>query len=409
MFVPILLYFAFIKTLQLKRSHPILVYWAVTALFCCSCSGDGPNFVPDDEATCFDGIKNGSETGIDCGWACSNSCFEQNGLEGEVLGKVILDDRMVYRLTGPLIVRDGMELEIREGTIIMAEPGKNAHIAVAQGGKIYVYGQKDRPVVITSASDNPKPGDWGGLVICGKAPVNKNVPARSATVDIFYGGDDPEDGSGILRYLRIEYAGAPYTHSEVFNGVSFYGVGSNTTVEYVQVYKGRGGGFGFIGGTVSAKWLMATGSENNAYSINEGWIGNGTFWHASDIAGTGIRMSKGGATHPAPTDPAHISEVSIIGPAPLGALYYEEDYGPFFLENIYTTGIGLGINVDENAVTGIDENRLYVGPVQFDEVLANFEMTNYTGTTLFYEEGASTGSGNAGALPDWSLGWSKNF
>ena len=106
-----------------------------------------------------------------------------------------------------------------------------------QGAKIFVDGSADSPVVMTSGSDSPQPGDWGGLVIAGKAPTNKGASPTTEVGDLTYGGTTSDDSSGSIRYLRIEYTGATFTNEKEFNGVSLFGVGSGTTFEYVQAYE----------------------------------------------------------------------------------------------------------------------------------------------------------------------------
>ncbi len=88
-------------------------------------------------------------------------------------GNIQLDAAVTYNLTGALIVEDGAKLTIPAGTKIAASGGTNAYIAVAQGGQIFVNGTANNPVVMTSSKTSPAAGDWGGLVICGKARTNK--------------------------------------------------------------------------------------------------------------------------------------------------------------------------------------------------------------------------------------------
>ena len=102
-----------------------------------------------------------------------------------------------------MIVKAPAELTIPRGTIIKATGGTSAYIAVEQGAKIYVDGSADSPVVMTSGSDNPQPGDWGGLVIAGKAPTNKGASPTTEVGDLTYGGTTSDDSSGSIRYLRV--------------------------------------------------------------------------------------------------------------------------------------------------------------------------------------------------------------
>ncbi len=364
------------------------------------------------EATCSDGIQNGNETGIDCGWSCSNSCFAVNGLEGMLVRREVLDSSIEYRLTGTLIIRDGGILEIPAGTTIKAEPGTNASIVVAQGGKIYIYGQPDNPVVITSGSDNPAPGDWGGLVICGKAKTNAGNAARSSLVDLFYGGDFNTDSSGVLRYLRLEYTGANYDEATKFSALSLFGAGSFTTVEYVQSIYGQGDGFTIHGGTVNANWLVATDHGENAVSLNEGWFGKGEFWYLSGAEKTGINITNNrDDASLSPTTQGNISNVSIIGPASQGAVGFSQGGGIMTVDSLYTSTMSLGIGVTgAEAIGKIDLGAVNIDAIQFDSVLSDFVPTDYTGpNTTFYTEGDNLGAGNGSEIPDWAIGWTRGI
>jgi len=378
-----------------------------------SCTGDDN---PIDEVvaapTCSDGIENGNELGIDCGWTCSNTCFAVNGIEGVLVGRQVLDPTIEYRLTGPLLIRDDGILEIPAGTVIKAEPGTNAHIAVAQGGKIFAFGLPDNPVVITSNSDNPAPGDWGGLIICGKARTNNGNQARSTLGDLFYGGDIGTDSSGVLRYLRLEYTGANYDDAKKFSALSLFGVGSFTTVDYVQSLYGQGNGFTIYGGTVNANWLVTTNNAENAVSLTEGWFGSGEFWHLSGTGKTGVNITNN-ADDPllSPTTQGNISNVSIIGPMSRSALDFSQGGGIFTIDSVYTNNMSLGIEaIGSEAIGKIDAGAVNINTIQFDMVMPNFIPTDYSGpNTTFYTVGDNLGSGNGSEMPDWAVGWTRGL
>lgn len=181
-------------------------------------------------------------------------------------GQVILNASTVYTLTGRLVVNEGAELVIPAGTVIEATGGTSSYIAVAQGGKISINGTSTNPVVMTASQKEP--GAWGGLVVCGKAPINKGETATAEVSDLTYGGNVANDNSGVIRYLRVEYSGAAFNSEKEFNGVSFFGVGSGTTVEYVQVHEGSDDGFEFFGGTVNTKYLVSTSNEDDQIRLD---------------------------------------------------------------------------------------------------------------------------------------------
>ncbi len=187
---------------------------------------------------------------------------DPDNLQGEITEAVSLDATETYTLTGALIVKSGGSLTIPAGTVIEAVGGQISYIAVAQGAKIYVNGTADAPVIMTS--DDPTPGSWGGLVICGNAPTNKSDASAGAEVSgLPYGGDVADDNSGVIKYLRVEYTGFNYNDEKQFNGVSFFGVGSGTTVDYLVSYNGKDDGIEFFGGTVNASHLVSVGSDDD--------------------------------------------------------------------------------------------------------------------------------------------------
>ncbi|MEP0214320.1 MAG: hypothetical protein ABJD66_13940, partial [Cellulophaga sp.] len=235
----------------------------------------------DDDAntnTCSDGIKNGDETGVDCGGSSCQPCALAE-LEGELSNELTLDASIAYELKGKFEVLDGGKLTIPAGTVIKATGGTASYIAVAQGGQIFVNGTASNPVVMTSGETAPEAGNWGGLVVCGNAPTNKGASVTSEVAGLTYGGTATDDNSGSIRYLRLEYTGAEFSADKQFNGLSLFGVGSGTTVEYVQSYNGKDDGIEFFGGTVNGKYLVSTNAGDDGIDFADGWNGNGEFWY----------------------------------------------------------------------------------------------------------------------------------
>jgi hypothetical protein len=377
----------------------------IVFIFFLSCSNNDINVI--STSTCYDGIQNGDETGVDCGGSCITSCIPENSLEGVLITRMVLSANIEYKLTGPLIIRDGATLEIEAGTVIKAQKNKNAYIAVAQGGKIYVWGNENNPVVITSDEENPAPGDWGGIVICGKAPTNKGMNARSELVDYFYGGTDPELSSGIIKYLRLEYTGENFTSSKRFNAITFYGVGSFTTVENIQAYESLGNGFEIVGGTINAKQLISTNTGINGVKVTGGWNGFGNSWYISGANNSGIALENNDTnTVSLPLTTGNLNNISIIGPFLNSALNYTNGGGIFNIDEIYTSNINLGINVNSALESSLVENgSLNINNIEFDNSGNNLIKTNFTGSNSFFVEGNSIGAGNSEQKPNWANNW----
>ena len=176
-------------------------------------------------------------------------------LSGNYTQDLTLDIKNTYVLNGPLIMTSGTTLTIPAGMTVEAlATGASVYIAIAQGAKIDAQGTASEPIVLTSNASSPAPGDWGGLILLGKAPINSVTAGNTSTSEIGslpYGGTDANDDSGILRYVRVEYSGGAADGSSENNGISFYGVGDGTLVDYIESYAGKDDGIEFFGGTVN--------------------------------------------------------------------------------------------------------------------------------------------------------------
>ena len=399
------------NTLFLKSFFLKILFFVLFLQLTISCSKDD-NTKMEISISCDDGIQNGDETGLDCGGSCSNPCPPENALEGVLVTRLVLHPDIEYILTGPYIVRDGAILEMDAGTVIKAQSHKNAYIAVTQGGKIYIWGSESNPVIITSDSENPAPGDWGGLVICGKAPSNNGINARSELVDYFYGGDETTDTSGVIKYLRLEYTGENFTDDKKFNALTFYGVGSYTTVEHIQTYESLGNGFEIVGGTLNAKWLISTNSGQNSISIKDGWNGLGNSWYLKNASQAGIKIENNKAdVTSTPLTSGTLNNISIIGNNYDGALHYTSGGGFITFNEVFTSNMNLGINVNGiQSTLMVNESNLYISNIQFDNPASGFLTTNYDGSNPnFFIENSTSGAGNGALKPDWAMNWTVGF
>lgn len=199
-------------------------------------------------------------------------------LKGELTAnKTLLKDK-VYALSGEYIVKTGATLTIQEGVKIVAKTDDESvdYILVQQGAKIEAVGTKENPIIMTS--DKKESGAWGGLHICGKAHTNaENGEGTSEIGNAAYGGSADNDNSGTLKYIRLENTGYALDSEHEANGISFYGVGNCTTVEYVQAYNGSDDGFEFFGGSVDVKHMVVTNCSDDSFDWTEGWNGRGQF------------------------------------------------------------------------------------------------------------------------------------
>jgi hypothetical protein len=366
--------------------------------------------------------------------------IDPNKFEGTFnTGEIILDASKTYKLTGKVIINAGASLTIPAGTKIEGTAGTASYIVIAQGGKIFVNGTVSNPVVMTSGLASKKAGDWGGLVICGKAPINRvsggATTAQSEVAELTYGGTVANDNSGSVRYLRIEYAGAAFNSEKEFNGLSLFGVGSGTVVEYVEAYQGADDGFEFFGGTVNTSNLLAYGNEDDQFDWTEGWNGTNTNWYGKIAFGKGNRgieadnFELGFANTPI-SNPS-ITNLTLVGPgsAADGTIYTENQglklrrgtKGVF--SNVVLAEWKTGIDIEhDETVAAVTAGTLKATNVLFTNVAskAKGKGTDPDGSgpltaptanvdASFIESATATGAGNGAGAPTWTASWTVGF
>lgn len=236
-------------------------------------------------------------------------------LQGEISSDMTLEAGNTYTLSGGFHVKDGATLTIEEGvTIKSVDDNVVDYILIEQGGKIMAEGTAENPIVMTS--DLKKAGSWGGLHICGRAPINVQA-AKSEIGDASYGGNDANDNSGVLRYIRIEYAGYAFSADKEANGFTFYGVGAGTTVDHLQAYKGSDDGFEWFGGTVNCKYLVSTDNTDDSFDWTEGWTGKVQYMvaHQQDATCDCLFECDNNDKNPAVTPVSHpiLSNITLVG------------------------------------------------------------------------------------------------
>jgi hypothetical protein len=231
-------------------------------------------------------------------------------------------DGVTWQLQGQVFVGNGQDetvLTIEEGSEILAGPGDPTFLTIRRNSKIMAEGTKDAPIVMrpTDWETDKSRGQWGGLIINGKAPLNTGQEAEGEGGTGFYGGNDPEDNSGVLRYVRVEYAGDQITSENELNGIAFQGVGSETTIEYIQVHKNSDDGVEFFGGTAEAKYIYLTEEGDDSLDWTDGWRGkvqHVIIHQGTDDGDRGIEADnlEGSPTATPRTMPT-ISNMTVIG------------------------------------------------------------------------------------------------
>lgn len=185
-----------------------------------------------------------------------------------------------YLLKGQVFVRENSILTIEPGTIIFGDKGTKGTLIIDRGGKIIAEGTANEPIVFTSAlaPGSRDRGDWGGIVILGKARTNQADPViEGVTPTVIFGGDNDDDNSGILKYVRVEFAGIELTPNNETNSITLGGVGRGTTMEFCQVSFGGDDGFEWFGGALNAKHLIAFGMWDDCFDVDYGFTGKVQF------------------------------------------------------------------------------------------------------------------------------------
>lgn len=234
-----------------------------------------------------------------------------------------------YTLTGGLIVRPPYTLKLNPGTVIKAAAGgTDVFVLVEQGAKINAQGTAASPITFTSNAATPEPGDWGGVILCGKAPISGGGTAVTEVVDHFYGGTDASDNSGSFTYVKIQYSGARINGEKEFNGLTLYAVGSGTTINNVAIYNGDDDAIEWFGGTVNVEDLLCVNAKDDMIDWTQGYTGHITNAYAireqayvaisSDPRGIeadgnldGLNPTQAGQSNPT------LSGITIVNNAPI--------------------------------------------------------------------------------------------
>jgi Secretion system C-terminal sorting domain len=262
-------------------------------------------------------------------------------VSGEITQNTTWTADKTYLLLGNVYVKNNATLTIQPGTLVQGDKNTHAALVIRRGAKIVANGSRQQPILFTSNAPQPAPGDWGGLVLCGYAPTNTNTGTGVACLGVAEGGIDTPDGdarygsgdqpggcgnaddnSGILRFVRIEYAGYAFQLNNELNGLTLAGVGRGTTIDYVQVSYSGDDGFEFFGGTVNCKHLISYGNRDDDFDMDLGYQGNIQFALAirnpalADVSGSnGLEVDNDGSgTTATPKTRPNLSNFTIVGP-----------------------------------------------------------------------------------------------
>ena len=200
----------------------------------------------------------------------------QTTLTGNINQTTTLTSDKVWTLKGYVYVTDGAKLIIQPGTTIISDVAEKGALCIERGAQIIAEGTPEKPIIFTSGKNagEKAPGDWGGIVILGRAKTNRSSePTIEGGIGRPFGGTNDADNSGILKYVRIEYAGIAALPNSEINALTLGGVGSGTVIEYVQTVYANDDAFEFFGGTVSPKYLYAFATADDDFDFDFGFTG----------------------------------------------------------------------------------------------------------------------------------------
>lgn len=343
-----------------------------------------------------------------------------------VIGGTLTEDLTLltgteYDLTSALIVPEGITLTIEPGVVVRASTGSDVYVAILQGGVINAEGTSSNPIVFTSSSATPNPGDWGGLIVLGRAPINSVVGGDATSTSeiggLPYGGSIANDDSGIIRYLRIEFSGGAADAASENNGFSFYAVGSGTTIDFIQAFEGADDGVEFFGGTVNASHISVVGAQDDSVDWTEGFTGTLTDVyiehrqsHDKGIEGDGFNTDIGNNSDPIFWSTPTINNLTING---LGSSNGNEAIRlragtRAVFNNVWIQGFEEGFDLDdEETGNGFTAGNTSVTDITFDDVILTLKNdTNVSFNADMFFSGVGNGTG--ANYDSWNSGWTRN-
>ncbi|MCY4597399.1 MAG: SwmB domain-containing protein [Bryobacterales bacterium] len=246
-----------------------------------------------------------------------------NGLAVDIQADEVWSADTIHELRQPVHVRAGATLTIQAGTLIKAL-GPSAAIIIERGGRIEAQGTRRAPVVMTC--DAPvgqrSPGCYGGLTLRGRAPTGdaaSGVASLPAAEGDLYGGVDPADSSGALRFVRVEFAGGDPSSRSPRAAIALHGVGSGTVIDHVQAHASLADGIEIRGGAARCRHCVSSGARDDGLAWSQGWLGAAqhVFLRQSLHGNRGIHATGLGTDSPDSQGPT-LYNVTLVGGAAIG-------------------------------------------------------------------------------------------
>ena len=360
-------------------------------------------------------------------------------LTGSINTTTTLTSDKVWTLKGYVYVTDGAKLIIQPGTTIVSDIAEKGALCIERGAQLIAEGTAARPIVFTSGrlDGQKQPGDWGGIVILGRAKTNRSSePTIEGGIGRAYGGTNNADNSGVIRWVRIEYAGVAAMPNSEINALTLGAVGSGTTIENVQTIYSNDDAFEFFGGTVNVNNLYAYATADDDFDFDFGYTGTVTnsiakrepLFVDNGDAGNGVECDNDGTGSSAqPFTHPKLNNMILVGPFSSTALA-NHNFGlrwrratQFTITNSKILGYqkgGFSIESNETAQSYKDGvSKFQNNEIQTFDPLLNFRSTSNLFTAIQIKERA-LGEGNKEvsydinqmnvlSKPIWTIGWTR--
>ncbi|MFM1770491.1 MAG: hypothetical protein RJA22_3020, partial [Verrucomicrobiota bacterium] len=228
---------------------------------------------------------------------------------------------VIYVNNATLVIEPGTVIKGGTSNLLARDgiPNLISALWVTRGGKLYATGTVDRPIIFTYQGDNMNSaidvpfntsGQWGGVVLCGRAQINSAQNANgnvaspkyelvegtsdpNGTGEHIFGGNDDDDNSGALRYVSIRYPGTVFAPARELNGLTMGAVGRGTDISYVEVFGSSDDAFEWFGGAVNTHHLVASFCEDDDFDTDQGYRGTNQFWFGIKPPWSGSTDSRG--------------------------------------------------------------------------------------------------------------------
>ncbi len=408
---------------NVKSSLRTLLLISVTGAFLTACGGGGEVVTPGTVAPIIINPPNGggaaapadidlvpndqcpTGTVLDT-LSNNNGTIEACVITGTITENLTLTSENGYALSGPVFIgEDGGQsavLEIEAGTQIFGGSGAD-FLVVSRGSQINARGAVDNPIIMTAfediqgTADASSRGLWGGLIINGAAPINDCIDGTAAGGSAqceksgegssgLFGGDDPNDSSGVLQFMQVRFAGNLINDEDELNGIAFQGVGAGTTCDHIQVHNNADDGVEFFGGTVQCDFVALTGIADDSLDWTDGWTGGSQFVlvvQADDAGDRGIEGDNRSTNNElTPRSNPTIANFTFLGSA--GG----------------DTGVLLRAGTDANIVNGIVTGFQDAGLDIDDGSIARAQGGTLTFESLFLDNNDNIESGDSGETFD---------